>query len=446
MPAPFGIREAIDILSEKRNVLPSSSSVDILAVVVSIIKSPLVASATSIRKAEIWITDESLSPDESACVPLWGSSAISRIEQEQIAKGDVIRFNRVSLKKRAQSSNTYCFVHSFEDPEPGLAWFRFSSNNGSSHHRIPENMAMTPQRIQELKYFHQQSGNGSFLLSPLRCKRRNLSEIQSSVGLLSNIAIRVKHHESQRSSPRAIKKRRRSSPVAQSTIGYATVADASTSDVTMTLVDLENRFSGNLRAAKATGQVLMLTNVSSRKQSDVQVKNCALDEVILVPTKASVALLLSKENQTQSVVPQSLPDGTQTQMPYSIQGEIKVVSSILDISIGGKLLQETRCMESPSSFLQNITTPDRKYRDATLHLESFGISVVQSIHSVFASSKIIKTLCGGIDPEELIRDETIRIRAFKLVHALLREQVLLRWTIETSCEPSNVLKVVLPKT
>lgn len=451
MPAPCGLREAINILSQTEIVSSTSpSSVDILAVVISIINSPPVASATSTRKVEIWITDESLAPGESAFVTLWGSSAVSRIEQENVSLGDIIRFNRVSLiKKRAQLSKEYSFVHSLENPEHGVSWFRFSSNDRSMHQRVPENMAMTsPQRIEGLKSFYQQDGYGQILLSPLRCKRRSLGEIQASVGILSNITVVVKSHESQISSPRGmkrgIKKRRRPPAVTQATIGYARVADASAPDVILTLVDLENKFSKILRLANSSGRLLMLTNVSSRKNSDVQVQNSALDEVVLVPTNASVALLISNESQSQSSVPQTLHNSTQTQIPY--QGKINVVSSIVDISISGLPLQETGCMESPSSFLEKITTPDGKYRDALLHLESFGTAAAIPTYAIFASSKIMQTLCGGIEPEELIREEALSIGSFKLLQALLREQILLRWSIETGCEPAKVLKVVLPKT
>eukprot|EP00980_Cylindrotheca_fusiformis_P030652 scaffold25176_cov191-Cylindrotheca_fusiformis.AAC.2 len=445
MPAPLGLREAIDISEKTASSSSSSSSsslVDILAVVLSVIKSPSIPPASSKCKAEVCITDECLAPDESVFVTLWGSSALSRLEQERISNGDIIRFNRVGLRKKGKRSKAYCFVHSLEDPESGLAWFRLSSKKGAIHFPVPENMKVAPERIEELKRFHQSSGNGRSLLPPLRCRRRSLSELQASAGMLSHITIVVKSHDVQQSSPQALGKRRRSSPMPQATMGYARVADALTPEGTMTLVDLDNRFSGTLRSAKATGQVLMFTNVSSRKQSDIQGKNCAVDEIILVPTQASVVLLISEEGKKQGGGTQTLLDGTQVE--NSSYGEIEVISSIFDFSIGGMALQETRCMESPSSFLQNMTTTDGKYREISVHLESFGTASAQPTYSIFASSKVTQTLCGGIEPEELIQDEGLRVRSFKLVHALLREQVLLRWTIDTSFSPPKVLKVVLP--
>jgi hypothetical protein len=448
MSVPCDIREAVAILSSGKPISSSSSAtpVDVLAVVVSIAQNSLAPPVASIGKIELYISDESLSADESAFVTLKGSDQLSRIEHEQISIGDVIRFNRLFLRSRPQSSNAFHFVHLNDNPEPGTEWFRFDSNKSSSN-RIPENMVTSGERIQELKSWFQQSRKDSFLLAPLRCKQRSLSEIYTSVGLLSNVAVKVKHHECQRATTtsihsRATKKRR----IPQPTIGYAIVTDESSSDISMSLIDIENRFSVTLQKAKNSCLVLILSNVLTRKQSDVLgTKDCTSDEIILVPTKASVAIFLRRDYRRPSLKPLSPLDATQTQMPNPIKDEqITVVASILDISIGGKLLHESQCMKSPASFIRNILTTDKRYHDAILHLESFGISAIQYNHKVFASSDILKTLCGGIDAEDLINKETQGLQVFRLVKAMLREQVMFRWTIEKNFKSTKVLKVALP--
>lgn len=461
MSVPYTIRGALDTLTSKTSVSPSAP-VDLLAVVVSII-SP--SSATSTSKAKLWIADESISSQVSVCVILYGSTEVSRVTEEQISIGDVIRFNNLSLHKATDhDDNDFQLVYSTIDPEPGLRWFCFGSllagdrcikhDQSVDQKRIPDNMLTAPQRIQDLKTWFCNSRNKIFLstLSPIPCKKRLLSETQASLGLLSNLGVNVLHHECQQTKiletpPSNSKKRKFASSISHASIGFATVTDSS--GVKMSLIDLNNRFSDTLREAKDTGRVLLLTNISSTKQSDIQCiqgKNCAFDEVILVPTRATVALLLSNEESqsSQNLVSYSLPnDATQTQLPgfNSDNQESTLVSSILDISINGKLLHETKCMDSPTSFLKGMIR-DGSYVEVTLHLESFAEG---GNHLVFAKPSILQTLCGGLEAKELITEERLRLHVFKLVQALIREQVLLIWTIKRNSKEAVVLKVVLPK-
>lgn len=371
MYAPYTIRGAIDTLLSKTEIVSPRAPVDVLAVVLSIVQSPQ-ALQSSISK--LWITDESISPQVSVCVVLYGSNEASRITQEQIAIGSVIRFNNLALRKgTTQDSTTFELIFCTNDPEPGLRWLCFGSlleddrcvnnNEQSVDQRIPESMLTYPKRILDLKTWFCDYKRKKFLsaLSPMSCKKRDLSETQASIGLLSNLAVSVLYYECQQTkiveSPS--KKRRRSYTMAQSPIGYATFTDSS--GVNMSFVDLNNRFSETLRKAKEKGLVVLLTNVSSTKQSDVnciQGKNLAFDEVILVPTSATVAVLLSNKSESQKLDTQTaLKHSNQTQISSSEseRQEITLVSSILDISINGKHLHQNKCLDSPSSFVKSIT-------------------------------------------------------------------------------------------
>jgi hypothetical protein len=460
MSVPCTISEAIEILEEREKQTPASSSVknnttpvDILAVIVnySILQSPPAAASSFVPKAELWISDQSVSTDISARITLSGSMEIARVAEEQIATGDVVRFNRVSLSKnRTKSSVRFLFL--WNDPEPGIRWFRLGHIdstaawiNEEDARRIPEGMVTPENRLSELVQWFQKRRNGqshSSSLAPLPVQRRSLDEIQSSTGLLSNVSVRVTHCDYQRlpqSSP-TNNKRRRGGIASPSSIGYATLTDGS--GVTMPLVDPGNRFDATLRTAKDTGRLLMLTNLSSKSRNDVHGRTLPLDEVVLVPTRSTVAVLLSTANSIGTNGETfSLPEPSETMSPRS---EITLLSSILDISINGASLRDSRSLESPGSFLETILSSDGGYRSAALHL-GCSLSIGQPGDAIHADSRVVKTLCGGIEAGELMKDELLGCHVLHLVRALLNEPILLRWTVDTRQNQAEVLKVILPK-
>jgi hypothetical protein len=148
----------------------------------------------------------------------------------------------------------------------------------------------------------------------------------------------------------------------------------------------------------------MLTNLLSKSQNDIHGRTFPLDEVVLVPTRATAAVLLSTENLDGNGETCSSPEATQTQIPDARKNQITLVSSILDLSIGGVSLKDSRSLESAAKFVDTIFTADGEYRSATLHLESCSISMGRSDGGIIAESQVVKTLCGGVEPGELIRD------------------------------------------
>lgn len=468
MSVPCTISEAVEILEGRRKQRKTPDThctpVDILGVVLnhSILQSPPASSSASFPKAEIWISDFSIS-DMSARVTLYGSTEIVRVAEQQIKVGDVLRFNRVSLNKNNSASDSFQFVL-HDDPEPGFDWFRLGhidSRNGTWDHqdettrRIPDNMITSNLRIVEVVEWFRKNRTGHFQndggITPLPCKRRSLSEIQASVGLLSNITVRVTHYDFQISlqSPAGARKRRRGSTTPQSTIGFATVTDGS--GVIMSLVDPGNRFASTIRTAKETGRLVMLTNISSKSQNDIQGRLSALDEVVLVPTKATATFLLptTESSYTNNGNGGSLTplEATATQTPDSKKKQTTLLSRILGLSIGGVSLKSTiRTFESPAQFLGTVLTPDGDYRSATLYLDSWNnISMGRDDNGIIAGPNVVKTLCGGVEAAELIRDESLGRHALNLVRALLNESILLRWTINENdnYDQADVARVVL---
>jgi hypothetical protein len=463
MSVPCTISEAIKIFKERRGQDVSNSAsrspVDILAVAVrySILQSPSAPSSSTSPKAEIWITDPSISPSLNVRVTLSGSSAIARVVEEQVATGDIVRFNRLSL--RYSDDDSFQFVHSWKDPEPGFEWYRLGHVDRSGRftdkdatRSVPEDMITSSHRINEIINWCKQQKNGDLDsgLSPLQCQRRSLNEIQPSVGLLSNVVVRIIDYDCQRSplSPAVgSRKRRRSSP-GQTMTGFATLSDGS--GTVMPFVDHGSRFASSLRTAKETGKVLMLTNLTSKIGRDIQERALPSDEIVLVPTRNTAALLLSNEdllNYDDHAMTQS---HTETQIPTSPQNHATIVSGIRDIMINGASIKDGKSLKSLPSFLATFVSPEGNYQEAVIHLCEKALDSDSGISSgaVHADAQVVKTLCGGIEASEIAKSEPLGRHVLELVGALLTEEISLRWTIKGQDRDeryAHVGKVVLPK-
>ena len=463
MSVPCTISEAIEISKERRRQDSSDSAsrspVDILAVAVrhSILQSPSAASSSPFPKAEIWITDPSISPTLNVRVTLSGSSAIARVIEDQVASGDILRFNRVSL--RYSDDDSFQFVHSWKDPEPGFEWYRLGHVDRSGRfidrdatRSVPEDMITSLHRMNDIINWCKQQKNGDLSsgLSPLQCQRRSLNEIQFSVGLLSNVVVRITDYDCQRlaQSPAVgSRKRRRSSPAGQTTTGFATLSDGS--GTVMSFVDHGSRFASSLRTAKETGKVLMLTNLTSKIGRDIPERALPSDEIVLVPTRATASLLLSNEdllNYDDHTMTQSY---TETQIPISPQSHETIISGIRDIMIDGASIKDGKSLKSLPSFLATFVSPEGNYEGAVIQLLEKVLGSGSSSGIVYADAQVVKTLCGGIEASEIARNEpSLGQHVLELVRALLAEEISLRWTIKVQDKNeryAHVEKVVLPK-
>ena len=454
MSAPLSIVEAIKILEDRQKQkrpisLIYDDPVDIMGVVInsSLLQSPPASSKASFPKAEIWISDWSMPSDTSARVTLYGSTEVVRVAEEQIKFGDVLRFNRVSLGKN-YTRKAIQFLRQWEDPEPGIGWFRLGhiDNQGAwinqeVSKRMPDTMITPTQQIKNLvqRFRKSQSANSHTALPPLPCTRRRLNEIQSGVGLLSNVAVRVSSYDNQ-ITPKSTAGRNRklNSLATQSSILFANISDDS--GVAMTLVDPGSRFLAAIRTAKETGQLLMLTRMVTKKQSSIYGKALPSDDVVLFPTTSTVALLTKDENWNGKGEIASPSRGAETQAP-----KLTLISSILDISIRGSSLKDDKSLESTARFLKAALNKKGGYDAARIHLRSCNISTCRWEEGILAGPNIWKTLCGGINAGELRRNTTLCQHALSIVRALFSESILLRWTIETKHDCAKVVKVALPK-
>jgi hypothetical protein len=440
MTVPSTIAEALEMnkrpKQQENPKVAATNTVDLLVVIVnhSIMQSPpaSAASSSSFPKAKILITDDSInSTGMTVSVLLYGSSAVARVTEEQLAKGDLVRFNGVSLRNGNDTDeDSFEFHYSWTNPQPGIEWWRLGNMDRHGKfidkdtlRRIPDSMQTSPIRFNEFVQWCQHKDEvfvDSPGLTPLPCQRRLLNDIQSSAGLLSNVVVRMLDYDCHRqlqSITATSRKRKRAST--QFVTGFATLTDGF--GTVMTLVDPGSRFASSLKTAKDSGKWLTLTNLLSKRGQDIQDQMLPWDEIVLVPTTTTEVIQLSHENGYYDE-PTSTPNHTETQHLTLPRNESTLASRVRDflmdgVSIKGECLNNTKC------FLSKLLTGDGQYREASLLLDNV---------TVFAEARVVQCLCGGVDSGELIREEQMAHHVRDLVRALLNEPIVFYWTIETN--------------
>ena len=345
MPDPLTISEAFTLLMHQHNQQSSSdhkmpSAVDIIGIVVgvSLYQSP----STSLQKCSILITDPSVDTSgANVRVILFGSTELSKVVQEQVSNGDILRFNRLSLNHQNSSKGGQIMEFSYPHDRRGADWFRLAtsgSNNEQQQQRIPNDFVTSKDLLNKLNQWSVLES-----LKPLPCQRRSLREIQGCAGLLSNVVVHVSQYECRHMiTPQktGAKRGRKSTSIS---IGFATLrytATASNGNQTtiMSMVDTSNRFESALDEVKGTNQQVMLTNVYSINLCDVDkqlFRSSWRDDVVLMPTKSTNVFILDEEENemgegivgkcksSQELFQTQKPPGTQTQNEHPSQNNPK---------------------------------------------------------------------------------------------------------------------------
>jgi hypothetical protein len=378
------IATAVSLLEQRQDQKPSlehagNDPIDVVAVVahrgVLTMQSPPLSSMLASPRADIYISDHSVSRNTTVKVSLHGLSEVTRTVEEQIVPGDVIRFNGLRLGPQhnpqyaLRNSGYDALVHfekTRDDPEPGYSWYRLGririvneevfprrailGNDQRHKQNFPREMATSDQRIQDLvtwfpgyllgddtsfapipvggeTVLNSSTTESARSLSPLPCRRRSLAEIQSSSGMLSNILVHVTHCDSQ-VLPRSTtnpKKRPRASGSGTShprqILGFATVTDHS--GVIMSLFDQGNRFGSIFQEALERKVLLSLTNVQSKKQCDIDGRPLASDEIVLWPTRTTAGSFLSSEETNSKFTGLTdLPDDNKVSATQQTQNQL----------------------------------------------------------------------------------------------------------------------------
>lgn len=531
MSTPYSLADAYNVLMKRheqdvvngRTVetsCPNPTTIDILGIVTNISltqASPALAPSSALRNAtylhqcQIWLTDDSLSSSASPTTTgsvrfvFYGPSRVARVQQEKIQKGDILRINNITLaghhriQPRGELSISFRFSN---DNDPGMGWYclgrrlgeneQFSFQTTRPTARLPESMITSQERLKELVRWYVASGqpevvddsdnryitfdrnNGTGNLSVLPCRKRKLDEIHTTVGLLSNIQVRVIYFHSQsvvakatttsaivKNSSESInnesgkRKRQQSIPI----VSFANVTDES--GIVMSLIDPTGNLLSVLCTAKKENDKihLILTNVLTKFQSSLRgIKySSPVDEIILVPTNETTGFLISSDSKgnnythrnvdvSVNVETQMLSTGDSAYRIGNPVGDertgkhIEVISHLVDVIVNQVSVRENEQLifSHCSSYLNFILRKDsdekRNYSTAVqIHMDE-GIIDENSILQtpiLSASSVILKALCGGVDSFELMKDPEVCEKSMNFLRALLNDSnVKLKWVVE----------------
>lgn len=489
---PYTLSEAAEVCKKRKSdTLPSTrdSPIDIVGMIVD-----LSYAREPFPIACLWIQDPSLPSGVKALFSLRGPKALDFIEECDVSIGDVVRFNRVSLKEieteTGGEDTVYHFHHSWTDPEAGPEWCRLGRIEGISNGSfiqdvlaIPDQMRTDEACLEGLVDWYRESdyfsarGNQKPCLSQLPCQQRSLVQLQSLIGVVSNVVVKVTYFQNATPNYELGRKRRHSSistPAAPCSFALLTDGGGRGS---MPFWDDKSRFRTLLQQAVTTGRPLRLSHVSSQagrclgQVSIGRIRKDALDEVVLVPTKSTMATLLQDGDAALWEPEESQVDPTQSQFPtalthnpYQLEASRHhtiLLSPIKDIVLlsGSNINTNTstslaQVSEHPdastwwaSALVEESgdTPSSRRYCSARVTLEA--AAVLSGKQQVEASGSIVRKLCGDLSVEELVSGEdSFHRHAYNILVSLYREQVPLRWTLEQAPEGScRVLNVSLRK-
>mmetsp|Transcript_14303 Transcript_14303/g.33206 ORF Transcript_14303/g.33206 Transcript_14303/m.33206 type:complete len:499 (+) Transcript_14303:226-1722(+) len=494
MSTPHTLAEAFRILGQRQKFPTgnewSNGVIDILGVVsnISTYSCSAFETTTSCRlprspHSQIWLTDDSQVDNaitkrgaaeefpELFTRPsfvLYGSSEVARIDQEQIKVGDLLRFNRVALK---DFDGSLQFRFCFHDPEPGVSWFRlgyidsqgsFNENNVDDHcsaSRIPESMRTSKKRIAELVEWYKNNFHRILPLSSenLPSRRRHLSEIEFTSGILSNVRVKVVKVRSEyvavaNRNAKLGQKKKRSKML--SSVTFAIFTDES--GTSMPFIDTSGRFLPKLRSAQNDNDTtfLIITNVYTEYQSNLRGLETSTNEIVLVPTVASSGVLVVVPDIKNSNSVNANPSGTSDidAMPmhepsqHFSSREKTVISRMMDVTVNGISLKKTQSVfATASKYLQTIlASNDRFFRTAMVDLETKCCYGKVSSSTIEATPDVLKTLCGSLDVDELSSDETLRSYSMGFLRGLINEGVVLEWRlVEDEDKNLTIVKAVL---
>ncbi len=437
MSAPYRLAEALELLKQRqskpKNDSKSDHVFDILGIVRNIVRS---TPSDRVRTCQIWLVDES-SANCGLRFVLYQSSEMDRMARENIQTGDILRFNRVALKSFRGSSQ---FQFSFEDPEPGLSWFRLGSvhdlrkENDNREDWIPKSMMTSRVRIVELVDWYKTqrpSWKPPVAPSALPTRKRRLDEI--TLGLLSHLEVQV---TSVRSEPAT---RRNTWGEAKPQKGRPPVAFASVMDdsgVVMSFIDSSGRFLSKLNLARKRSHTakISMTNVSAEHQSNLRGFVTTSNEILLVPTETTTMRIMVTEKKVSNHF-----DTQESSLDDIDTEEMVVRAGIADISINGLSLRKNYSLfSSTCEFLKTIKGNNGKIQKAIIYLESNNEDI--GTDGVPATPFVMKSLCGSLEINELSSNEKLCSISMKLLRDLLRTEIIMEWTLRK--DKCNHLEII----
>lgn len=434
------------------------SPIDILAVVVNI--------ETCKKLVRIWIHDSSLPRGLRAQILILGKKKLDFLVDElAIRRGDIIRFNRVDLRKDQDETgtpNVLIFWHSIHDLEAGAAFFRLGHINGRTEQVdtnvediVPESMRTNQSRLNELILWYQGSDwftAQTAALPRLPCQRRSLAEFQSSVGVVGHVVAHVVDIELDAA---VIRRGKRKISNAESTafIFWVTLTDDDCATLVTFLLDSSTskygRFLEFIQQAQAQKRPVRLSRVVTKFASQLHTTTLRTDDVILIRT-ADSDIALAKHDETGQNMLRMMKLSPEKQGQKSMGNcgqDDKVILErwlhIVDINVNEvSLSQQTTYLDSNESSMNLNRLFQSEERDESV--VSYSSAVISFCDPelgdicVEADGAILKILCGGLEldnwsPSQKRREPLSHFSnqlVLDMIQGLLTEKVVLRWEIE----------------
>ena len=429
------LEERLTGAAADRGTRCSLPPIDLLAVVVNYQKS---TNANTDEFCQLWINDGSLIPErEQACITFWGIQAEALLQT--VAVGDVMRFNRVSLKLRrrdqdysgASGQMTYNFNYAWSDPEAGSQFCRlghFDSHSGrfvpDDSLSIPSSMLTSVSCLERLSDWYKSTKafriNEGLAVPPCQCL--SLYQFQTSLGVVGHAMAKVRQVEQseQDFSLRTSKKRRRATKKPNNQrFCFALLTDEIHS---LSFVDQQGCFQSVLQQALKKQKPIRLLYVKTKRFRQGS-KQGAYNEIVLVPTRDTVIEIISDDQwQTPPSTQAMQAVGSSTQfssMPDTSGGpkggKLELfVSPLKDLLVGSKSLMEAE------------RTCATKWHDLLCDRQSVSgycdsANLLIGTRRFIADGSILKVLCG---------DQSLDSESWSplLLQGLLEEQIPLEWS------------------
>jgi len=486
---PYSIERAVEELQSRKRRhqcgdSSSNSPIDLVAVILDVVIRNDDDPFTS-PFCRLWIRDASLNSNTRCHVLIAGKRKVDVISKElKLRRGNVVRFNRVHLNDRSHDEawgthggdgTVYSFKYFFHDLEAGEDYFRLLhidkvTATKVDENKVPDSMRTDPKYLEELVAWFQNSGYclTTKPLPPLTCQFRSLAELQTSQGVESHVVATVLQVETaHRLFSMSKKKKRRRSSVEAPPPTYVTLTDDNGTTVTNLYLDnlcsRHKLFQPILSQANDEKQPVRLSHVVTKK------RQLGADEVILLLPTNKTEITLAKDHEIKKQQQRIYNEATQASLLSMTQSQrhltdanrpMEIQSPLLDIHVNGMSpLARTECLKDPSKLYRLL----RSDNDNKNEPRSFASAVILTLQEsdgskrmvVQADGTVVQTLCGGIELEDLLlqNDTNLGAIAVNLFSSLLKERVMLRWTIllesdsqgDEEQDSYRVLSVSLPK-
>ena len=442
------------------------------------------------KKAEMLIGDHSLKPHQCARMQFWRLNSSDMDKCIALRKGDIVRFNGVTLRKDytiafafsiqqddenaelSKLSTVLCdFHHSFQNPNVGASFGKIATVTSMAfgRHVLTEanayNSLVTPRDIVDSVAEWFQSNHPIFYDEEENHhnQKRKLREL-TAPNMLSDIVVRVLQMDIDEVWRKQQWNRYQTSGTRTLRVILIDGDDVENEEDSIPFfIEETNPLLNQLRRLFRGRDTFLIRQVLTKK-SDFSRRPCnggaaaAVSDLTLVPTsKTTIEAISSTPSPTStrniakrlryssevhagaSLSPTSGDDSERSQaspQSSSINGRSKVLSSLSCIhfdglGVGVRLSKCNSTWPTPLELSRMLVREDSKssidYRPATLTINAKGTTHQSELH-VKAHPEIMSVLCGDRDPARIWTNE-IASKVSYLLKGMISLEIPLDWTL-----------------